>query len=225
MRKLVIIKKIKDNNNISLIYTILKNNNIKVENFFKHLKENGKFEFYIDNESLDKILNELSNLAEIEINSTSHSEINKIDKDNSTIINSPFSFLVLSFLDIFIVLTFIEITFKSLNVDILIFRYLGENLSYYIIALLKIAFSFAYLKGFLDFINSTPLGYLFKVKINGSKTNIISVYLIPIIGFYLTKLELHLFNLLGLFLIVFYITSVFITFKYLNLSLERDKDL
>ncbi len=225
MRKLVIIKRIKDNNNINLVYTFLKNNNIKVENFFKHLKEYGKFEFYIDKEILDSIIKDLSNLAEIEINDTSQTEINKRDYGINNQINSPFSFFVLSFLDIFIVLTFIEITFKILNLDYLILNYLGENLSHYFIIILKLAFSFVYIKGFLDFINSTPIGYLFKVKIYGSQTNIISTFLTPIIGFYLIKLDSNTFKLLGLFLIVFYIVSVFVTFKYLSLSLERDKDL
>ena len=230
--KLRVLVKIKPKKaeNLNDIFLILKNFNANTANFFKDLREKNYFEFYLDVSTIEDIKNKLEELAYLEIEEhdvKDNIQEFKQPKSASSDINNPYAFFTIATLDVFILLIVIEIIFKSLFMESLINGIINiTKLSIFLTTLLKLAFSFLYFRGLLDIFQSTLVGRLFNVKIYGSKLNILSIFLLPIIGFYfINNPEVgFIFKIFGLFLIIFFVIATFISFEYLGISLKRNED-
>ena len=226
--KVLVRLKPKESKNLNTVLLILKKLNIDTSNFFKSLKEKNFFEFYCNKSAIYDLKDEIEENAYLEIlDIYDDKQDQDLEVKNSHIeVKSPYAFFTLATLDVFILLFVVENVFGSLKIKYFIDNLVGiSKISDILLVLFKIAFSFLYFRGLIDISQSTLIGRLFGIKIYGSNLNTVSIFLLPIVGFYFINTfgNVMMFKFLGMFLMTFYVIATFMSFEYLGISLKRER--
>lgn len=213
---------IKSKNKLGEIVSILKNHGIDTKSLFTQLKEKGYFEFNTDDNILKKILEELENDVEVEIANSKMDIVSSNYKEE--FIHSSFGLMVLLIFDVLIILSVIEFFSKSIRLDDIINSVVLINKVGSIVELLiKISFSFIFIKGITQISNTTLLGKYLSIKIEGINNFTLMMFLF-VVSYYLLNSTFSLLRYFGLFLVIFIFIAVFFAYENLGIGLKREKD-
>lgn len=207
--KRVYILGLKNREHLSSLYQTMAKFKIDSKNLINSLKENKPFIVDIDESNYYAFIDDIKDFTEFRVEN-----IGNINR---------WSVCSILILDIFTIVVILETIFKNIYIQDLLTNFVyNSTLVNIIIVSIKISAGFIMLKGLIEMLKTTLWGYIFKVNFNGDFRNLILTMFVPIVGFYLINIGINgVYRSFGMFLIIFFIVSILVGFKNLNLTFER----
>jgi hypothetical protein len=168
---------------------------VSISEFFRSVNVGKPFVFEMEREAYKKWKNVLDELCyyqeEVHIESV-----------------SPLGFTATALLDTFFVFSLSEWFSKSLNLEGIASGFFASQvLVWSFLSLFKLFIALLLYAGFVQNLETTPVGYLFKIKISNKDTKVfLSFMLLPLAGMWLISSPFGGFSkLFGLFLFAFFV--------------------
>ncbi|SHK26946.1 hypothetical protein [Thermocrinis minervae] len=177
---------------------------VSVKDLFRSLNSKGSFTFYLDKKDYQDLLPLLEKECVFQASIEDTKEV------------SPWGFFSTAMLDTFLVFHTSQWLVEGLKVKDFLNLYISNpTLLWSIESILKLAFAYAFYRGFVENLLTTPFGYLFKLKLRqDSQVGLFTtIYLLPFASLLLISSPFTLYlKLLGLFLFGFFVASLFQNF-------------
>ncbi|MCX7760581.1 MAG: hypothetical protein N2Z81_05275 [Hydrogenothermaceae bacterium] len=213
MKKIYILS-LKKNEYLSNLYEILKEFNIESKNLLKNLKDNKPFPVVLDDSIGENFIEKIRDITNFKVEESYSNELEKIDR---------WGVLSILIFDVIFILSIVEIAFKTADIyNIMLNIITIQKFPIIIVTILKILLVVVLLKGVINITNSTPIGYIFKLHFIGDTKNLVMFLLLPVIGFYMINMGFgKIYELFGLFLIIFFVVSILTAFENLQIKFKK----
>ncbi|MEZ0323495.1 MAG: hypothetical protein ABWJ98_04200 [Hydrogenothermaceae bacterium] len=213
--KKIYLTSLKKNEHLSKLYEVLKEFNIDSKNLLKNLKENKPFVIILNSTDAERFTEKIQEIANFTIEDLPENEAEAIDR---------WGVLSVLILDLIFVISVVEITFKAIDVYNIVLDIINiSKLTTILVDVLKILLIFVIFKGILNISSSTLVGYIFKIYYYGNVKNLIMFILLPVIGFYMINMGFgKIYEVFGIFLILFFIVSILVAFENLDIKFKKN---
>ncbi|SNZ14997.1 hypothetical protein [Hydrogenobacter hydrogenophilus] len=204
---------LREEENIEKLVEALENLGVSISEFFRSVSAGKPFVFEAEREAYRRWKNTLDKLCYYQ----EEPHVESL---------SPLGFTAVALLDTFFVFSLSEWFSKSLNLEgVASGFFASQMLLWSFISIFKLFIAFLLYAGFGQNLETTPVGYLLKIRVSNKDTKVfISFMLIPIAGILLVSSPFGSFaKLFGLFLFAFFVggcLSGLLTSHY-RLRIER----
>ncbi len=209
---------LKDEDNLEKLVEIFGGLGVNVSDFFRAMNRGGTFSFYTELSKYESVKEKLDELC-----------VHSVEVDSKKVV-SPSGFTSLALLDALFVFFVSSWFVNNLKVQELISNFfLNPTLAWSLTELMKVLLAFLIYLGFLENLQTTPMGYLFRLrlKLDGELKVFVAFMLLPILGLLLVNSPLgSLVKLFGFFLFVFFVVGSMsgILIKVYGIGFERSED-
>lgn len=213
MPKNIIIKKLIKPDYITELLNLMKEYNIDTTGIFKKLKEGREIVITVDDRYIDIFADKLSKISEYDI------------QDNTKMIDG-FGVLSILTLDIFLVIALIETLADIVKLrDTVLQLSSSPQFTALFVIIIKLFLVFVLLKGFVNNFSTTFIGRFYKVVLVSNSKKAVYTLMIPVVGFYMiTSGYGRIFELIGLFFIVFFTVSMIVTHNLFDIKFQKKEE-
>ncbi|MFN3813424.1 MAG: hypothetical protein ACK4SM_02220 [Aquificaceae bacterium] len=190
---------LKDEDNLEKLVEILETLGVNVSDFFRSMNRGSTFSFYTEPSNYESVKERLDELC-----------FHSMEAYSKDIVSSS-GFTSLALLDTLLVFFVSSWFVNNLKVQELVSNlFLNPTLAWSLTELVRILLAFLIYLGFLENLETTPIGHLFKLQLKSSgKVRVFTAFmLLPVLGLVLINSPFgHLAKLFGLFLFVFFVVA------------------